>query len=428
MRTAVRTSTLLLLALGLFSIPAYSSGQNYEGASVILYGKVLDSSDDRPLHSASVSLGSLNISNVSNSEGNFSLKLPSGVSPEEEVTVSFLGYLAASLRVGDFASATKERPLTIRLLPVRLTIDPATVRSTDPLDLLGAAYARVKDNYPSVPTGMTAFYRELIRRRGGRYLALSEAVLDINKAPYRSVRPDQAKIYKGRSSTDYRPADSLVIRFQGGVNSALNLDMVKNPFAGVWLSELKSCYLFSMEQPVMRDGESFYVIAFTQREDAEDILYSGRVYIESGSLAIGRVELSLDVAGREERAAGLLVLKQPAGIRFYVTKAEYVVNYRRHDGLWHYDYCEMRVDLSTRRRKTLFWNHYSIVGELAVTRHSDSLVRIGADERLRFKDILSEKVGDFRDDDFWGEYNVIEPDRTIDAIVRRIVRRLEGRR
>ncbi len=428
MRTSVLTSMLFLLSLGISGIPAYSSGQNDGGASVTLYGKVLDSTDGRPLHFASVSLGSLNISNVSNSEGDFSLKLPSGTAPEEEVTVSFLGYLAASLSVGDFASATRERPLVIRLLPARLSIDPATVRSMDPLDLLGAAYARVKDNYPTVPTGMTAFYRELIRRKSGRYLALSEAVLDINKAPYTSFRADQARIYKGRSSTDYSPVDSLVIRFQGGVSSALNLDVVKNPFAGVWLSALKSYYLFSMEQPVLRDGESFYVIAFTQPEGAEDILYSGRVYIESVSLAIGRVELSLNVSGREEQAAGLLVLKKPAGTRFYVMKAEYTVNYRRHGGLWHYDYCEMKVDLSTRRKKTLFRNHYSIVGELAVTQHSDSLVRIGADERLRYKDILSEKVGDFRDDDFWGDYNVIEPDRTIDAIVKRIIRRLERRR
>lgn len=64
---------------------------------------------------------------------------------------------------------------------------------------------------------------------------------------------------------------------------------------------------------------------------------------------------------------------------------------------------------------------------MAVTAHNEVPARIGADERIRFKDILSEKVGDFRDDDFWGDYNVIEPDKSIDAVIRRIIRRLERR-
>lgn len=423
-RLAYAALTVFLFTL---SAPAMSSVPQDSLRIPIVYGKVTDSSDGNPLAYVSVTHVVSGVSNVSNSEGFFSLKLPMEVSSEDEIRVSYLGYVTATLRVEDFSESSPDKPHGIRLPPVSFTLDPAVIRSIDPLDLLNEAYDKVKENYPSVTTGMTAFYREIIRRQSGRYLALSEAVLDINKASYTSFQSDRARIFKGRASTDYRAADSILIRFRGGVVAALDMDNVKNPFAGVWLREVERHYRFAMGEPVLRDGLFFYVVTFTQIDGSEEILYSGRLYIESGSLAIGRIELSLNVKGREEKAAGIMVVKRPPDTRFYVTKADYAVNYKRFGDTWHYDYSLMRINLSSRKGKSFFRNNYVITGEMAVTAHNEAPARIGADERIRFKDFLSEKVGDFRDDDFWGDYNVIEPDKSIDAVIRRIIRRLERR-
>lgn len=426
--TLVRLAYAALTAfLFTLSAPAMSSVPQDSLRIPIVYGKVTDSSDGNPLAYVSVTHVVSGVSNVSNSEGFFSLKLPMEVSSEDEIRVSYLGYVTATLRVEDFSESSPDKPHGIRLPPVSFTLDPAVIRSTEPLSLLMEAYDKVKENYPSVTTGMTAFYREIIRRQSGRYLALSEAVIDINKASYTSFQSDRARIFKGRASTDYRAADSILIRFRGGVVAALDMDNVKNPFAGVWLREVERHYRFAMGEPVLRDGLFFYVITFSQIEGSEEILYSGRLYIESESLAIGRIELSLNVKGREEKAAGIMVVKRPPDTRFYVTKADYAVNYKRFGDTWHYDYSLMRINLSSRKGKSFFRNNYVITGEMAVTAHNEAPARIGADERIRFKDFLSEKVGDFRDDDFWGDYNVIEPDKSIDAVIRRIIRRLERR-
>lgn len=426
--TLVRLAYAALTAfLFTLSAPALSSVPQDSLRIPIVYGKITDSSDGHSLAFASVTHIVSGVSNVSNSEGFFSLKLPMDVLPEDEIRVSFLGYVTATLSVEDFSGSCPDKPYGIQLPPVSFTLDPAVIRSIDPLDLFNEAYDKVKDNYPSVMTGMTAFYREIIRRQSGRYLALSEAVLDINKASYTSFQSDRARIFKGRASTDYRAADSILIRFRGGVVAALDMDNVKNPFAGVWLREVERHYRFAMGEPVLRDGLFFYVVTFTQIDGSEEILYSGRLYIESGSLAIGRIELSLNVKGREEKAAGIMVVKRPPNTRFYVTKADYAVNYKLFGNTWHYDYSLMRINLSSRKGKSFFRNNYVITGEMAVTAHNEAPARIGADERIRFKDFLSEKVGDFRDDDFWGDYNVIEPDKSIDAVIRRIIRRLERR-
>lgn len=426
--TLVRLAYAALTAfLFTLSAPAFSSVPQDSLRIPIVYGKITDSSDGHSLAFASVTHIVSGVSNVSNSEGFFSLKLPMEVLPEDEIRVSFLGYVTATLRVEDFSESSPDKPYGIQLPPVSFTLDPAVIRSIDPLDLFNEAYDKVKDNYPSVTTGMTAFYREIIRRQSGRYLTLSEAVIDINKASYTSFQSDRARIFKGRASTDYRAADSILIRFRGGVVAALDMDNVKNPFAGVWLREVERHYRFAMGEPVLRDGLFFYVVTFTQIDGSEEILYSGRLYIESGSLAIGRIELSLNVKGREEKAAGIMVVKRPPDTRFYITKADYAVNYKRFGDTWHYDYSLMRINLSSRKGKSFFRNNYVITGEMAVTAHNEAPARIGADERIRFKDFLSEKVGDFRDDDFWGDYNVIEPDKSIDAVIRRIIRRLERR-
>lgn len=426
--TLVRLAYAALTAfLFTLSAPAFSSVPQDSLRIPIVYGKITNSSDGHSLAFASVTHIVSGVSNVSNSEGFFSLKLPMEVLPEDEIRVSFLGYVTATLRVEDFSESSPDKPYGIQLPPVSFTLDPAVIRSIDPLDLFNEAYDKVKDNYPSVTTGMTAFYREIIRRQSGRYLTLSEAVIDINKASYTSFQSDRARVFKGRASTDYRAADSILIRFRGGVVAALDMDNVKNPFAGVWLREVERHYRFAMGEPVLRDGLFFYVVTFTQIDGSEEILYSGRLYIESGSLAIGRIELSLNVKGREEKAAGIMVVKRPPDTRFYITKADYAVNYKRFGNTWHYDYSLMRINLSSRKGKSFFRNNYVITGEMAVTAHNEAPARIGADERIRFKDFLSEKVGDFRDDDFWGDYNVIEPDKSIDAVIRRIIRRLERR-
>lgn len=307
-RLACAALTAFLFTL---SAPALSSVPQDSLRIPIVYGKITDSSDGHSLAFASVTHVVSGVSNVSNSEGFFSLKLPMDVLPEDEIRVSFLGYVTATLSVEDFSGSYPDKPYGIQLPPVSFTLDPAVIRSIDPLDLFNEAYDKVKDNYPSVTTGMTAFYREIIRRQSGRYLTLSEAVIDINKASYTSFQNDRARIFKGRASTDYRAADSILIRFRGGVVAALDMDNVKNPFAGVWLREVERHYRFAMGEPVLRDGLFFYVVTFTQIDGSEEILYSGRLYIESGSLAIGRIELSLNVKGREEKAAGIMVVKRP---------------------------------------------------------------------------------------------------------------------
>ena len=61
---------------------------------------------------------------------------------------------------------------------------------------------------------------------------------------------------------------------------------------------------------------------------------------------------------------------------------------------------------------------------MAVTDRSPEEKRIDNASRIRFSDILSNKVSDFADDDFWEDYNTIEPDKSLDVIIKKIIRQL----
>ena len=65
------------------------------------------------------------------------------------------------------------------------------------------------------------------------------------------------------------------------------------------------------------------------------------------------------------------------------------------------------------------------MSEMAITDHQKEPPVIEKDARLKFKDQMTEKVSAFTDPDFWENYNVIEPDAKIEAIIRKIVRQLK---
>jgi len=415
-RTAILIFAFLLL------IPAISAQETPEYLQIA--GKVIDGAAGKPLHYASINLSGTNISNVTNAEGCFTLKVDARTLPSALVTISHLGYATTTLKISDFQGFTQDNPRKIRLTPVSLSLDPALILAQDPEELVLAALYRIKQNYPDTHVGMTAFYRELVKKGNNKYLAMNEAVVDINKAPYTSFQVDRAGIYKGRGSQNYDSSDTLFIKYQGGLVSILEIDQAKYPFADAYLSDILYYYAFKME-PVDYLGERmYYVVSFDQKPGIEDIKFRGRLFIDAQSLAIGRVELWMNVEGRED-AASIFVLKRPKDTFFKVESAQYIVNYKPYGDKWYYEYAKMEVKFETRKKHSLFRNHYTVMSEIAVTDHKPGPIRIEGDARVRFKDLMTEKVSAFTDENFWENYNVIEPDAAIEAIIRRIVRQLK---
>jgi hypothetical protein len=63
---------------------------------------------------------------------------------------------------------------------------------------------------------------------------------------------------------------------------------------------------------------------------------------------------------------------------------------------------------------------------LAVTDRTDQeVIKFAGKEKVRYTDVFSEKVSAFADPDYWGDYNVIEPDQSIESAIRSLSRKLK---
>lgn len=403
--------TCMLLSVGLFA--------QEEGFKEYL-GEVYDSETKKPLVFATLTLENTNISTITNTEGEFSLKVPDS-NTSENVIVSFLGYRTKRIPVLQFKSEGNEIGMTelvTQLSEVSLSI-PKDARA-----LVRETLKKRGENYIDNPTVMTAFYRETIKRRR-QNVSLSEAVVNIYKAPYSSNKSDALKLFKARKSTDYSKLDTLALKLQGGPFNALFVDMVKYPDY-IFADDMFEYYDFSFSNSTRVDDKLIYVIDFTQKPGIVDPLYTGKLYIDVDNKILTSAIYSLNITNRD-LAAQMFVRKKPRNADVWPTEVAYRVDYREKDGKWYYGYSNVLMEFKINWDKRLFNSVYSMSCEMAITDWEENL----SNEIPKYKDriksdiILTDEAIGFADPDFWGEYNIIEPEKSIESAIRKIQRQLK---
>ncbi|MHA7059824.1 carboxypeptidase-like regulatory domain-containing protein [Aquimarina sp. M1] len=382
-------------------------------------GIVIDEDSNDPLISATIALNGTNISTITNSEGEFLLKVPKS-NASANITISFLGYKDKEVSL----STLKGNKTKIKLISSITELSEVNIDPTDPEALIKAVMKRRGANYQSDPTIMTAFYRETIRRRR-TYVSLSEAVVDVYKKPYISGKNDIIKLYKARKSADYKKLDTLTLKLQGGPSSTLFIDVMKNPDL-LFTEDILKIYEFSFDKSTKINDRYIYVLNFKQRPNIKDLYYYGKLYIDSETLALTKASFSLNLEDRD-KASKLFVRKKPNRAKVYPTVATYNMNYRETDGKWYYGYGKIDLVFKVNWKKKLFNSTYKLNIEMAVTDWKKN----PEDENIRFKDrlkstvVISDEADGFSDPEFWGEYNVIEPEKSIESAIRKIKKQLE---
>lgn len=391
--------------------------------SILLRGRVLGGDTREPLPNASITVENLNVSSVTNQDGYFTLRIPSGAR-NARIIIRYLSYENMEIPVVTLIDKPNNH---IMLIPSSIELGALEVVSGDGRDLMREALRRISQNYSTDPGMMVAFYRESIKKNAN-YISLVEAVLDVYKSSYRSYENDQARIYIGRKATDISPRDTVLMKFQGGISTALMLDVAKNP--EIVFGEKGDEYLFNIERMVSFNNKPHYEIRFQPQTGLKEILFRGKVYLDAASLAIARMEFNMNVEGRKD-ASNIFIRRKPAKMRVDVEEARYVADFMEADGKWFFNYSSTEVKFRVRwtnRFFGLFATNYTIGSEMAVTdRYRESVDKFPRNERIRSTDVIAEKVEYFQDPDFWGEYNVIEPDIEITNAIKRLSGRLMRR-
>ncbi len=417
-------SAVLLLAITAQSLSAAdlfgkkkAEQQNY----ITIKGKVVDAENGTPLIFATVAVKESNVAIVTNIDGEFTLKIGEPVTAKN-LEVSFLGYKNKTIPLSDMRDNGYKNVISLETAPI--PIKEIVVKPLDPIDIVEKAIGRISKNYASEPNLMTAFYRETIRKNR-TYVSIGEAVVEIFKAPYNSdVRFDGTRIYKGRKSSDVEKMDTVLFKLQGGPVSVMQLDIAKNT-ESILTQDAMQYYNYSLTGVIEIDGKPHYVIDFLQKPSVDMPLFMGSLYIEMDSYAITEVEFGFNLSDKAA-ASSIFIRKKPLGMEVTPELATYRTKYREQDGKYYFAYSRAEVKFKVDWKKKLFNTYYTTMSEIAVTdRTTEEVIKFANKEKIRYTDVFSEKVTAFTDPEFWGEYNVIEPDQSIESAIRKLSRKLK---
>lgn len=401
----VGISMIFLLIIGAGKV----NGQN-TAPFVTISGVVKDSKTKDRLPFASVNIVGSRVGTVTNSEGEFSLKVLNSLNAES-FEVTYLGYINKKFLIAE--SVGKEVVCYIDSYSVPL--NPIVITPDNARELVEEAMSKVSVNYSQTPNGMVGFYREYIKQRKD-YLSISEALVDIYKAPYDTYESDRVKINKARKGNNVKKADTLAIKLQGGPSVMLLLDAVKNP--DVLLSkETMDNYSYSIVEMVNIDDDLNYVVSFTPVAILPYSLYIGKIYISKEHKAISMITFSMDLSDTE-KASQQFIRKKPFGLVFTPISANYMVTYKLYDGNYYLNYTRSELKFKCDWKKRWFKNSYTVVSEQAITdRSSENVLKFQNKMAFKSHEVFADKAQAYFNGDFWGDQNVIEPEESIqDAI------------
>jgi hypothetical protein len=383
-------------------------------------GVVVDSKTGEPLVFASLSISDTNISTITNTDGEFLLKVPEN-SMDANISISFLGYLQKTIAIADL----KKEKNRIKLLATVTKLSEINVKlPSNAKELVKSTLRKKSENNLDESTLMTAFYRETIKKRR-KNVSLAEAIVNVYKQPYTSARKDYIKLYKARKSTDYTKLDTVALKLQGGPFNALYIDLMKYP-EYIFTEDVIDLYKFSFASSTTINERPVYVVTFKQRNDIQEPLYYGKLYIDSETLALTSAVYNLNVENKE-LTSKLFVRKKPRNIKVYPTEAAYRVDYREKNGKWYYGYSNAQLTFKINRKGKLFNSIYSLSSEMAITDWELNTTNesLKFKERLKPSVVISDEASGFSDPEFWGAFNVIEPEKSIESAINKIKKQLK---
>jgi|TARA_B100000768_G_scaffold11390_2_gene11195 hypothetical protein len=413
MISKLRAQLLLIFFIGI-------GISNAQSDYIEFSGKIINAENKEPLIFANLNVLESNISTISNSKGDFKIKIPKSYS-SSKIKVSFIGF---KTRIIDLKSFVDQNTISLNVYVTPLSEMVMSIPK-DVEGLVKETLSNSGQNYLKENTIMTAFYRETIKRKR-RNVSLSEAVVNIYKSPYKLYsKKDVIKILKIRKDTDYSRLDTLALKLSGGPFNTLFQDIIKYPNYFI-PSFFISNYSFSVHRTSKINNRPVYVVRFKQKEDIMDPFYYGELFIDGENKILLSATYSLNVSDKE-KASKLFVRKKPKGANVWPTKAVYRVDYAERNGKWFYSYSNLSIDFKVNWDKKIFNKNYSLSSEMAITDwiENRTLDYPRRRELINPSIILTDSKLGFQDLNFWGEDNIIEPENSIQNAIKKIKKKLD---
>ena len=386
--------------------------------NVVIKGHIYDNENKAAIPYATVGIVEENIGTITNSDGFFTLKMPASLIGTSLV-VSHLGYMSQRIPV----QLLNEQQVDFYLDRRVISIQEVIIRYIDPNVIIEKAMEQRKVNYAIDPAYLTTFYREGVQKNDA-YTSFSEAVFKVYKSPYDvSEHWDQVKLLKSRKVQDSTIPDTVFLKLKAGVQSALQLDIVKC-IPGFLDQTPPVEYTYHYSNLVSYNARDAYAIAFVQNAGLEKALYTGTVYIEKETFAILGADFEINPAYLDI-AAEDLVLKKSSKLIVKLKKINYSVSYIQFNGRYYLSHARCDIAITTRLRHHISSDHFNTFLELATCKiDTAGVVKFPKQETLKPNIVFSDQPYS-GNDAFWGEFNIITPETKLTDALLGIIGKIE---
>lgn len=405
--------SIILILLILSGIQFCLAESQPTDSLVVISGTIKEKAHKKKLADVSLSIPGSNIATITNADGFFSFKVPYE-RIKDGIRAEHIGYKTIIINPQNLIEKEND---VIWMEPSVTMLDEVTVYGAEPRSLIESAIKKIPQNYSVNHNLFSAFYRETIQK-GRRYIGVSEAIVSVSKKPYRfrHIDGDRVQIVKGRRLMSQKNSDTIAVKIVGGPTLPVILDFVKNPDILFSLSEL-DYYDFKMEPLAMIDDRQQFVVSFKPRVKVDYALNIGKVYIDRETQTFTRAEFSLDVSDKE-KATKAVLYKKPRGLHFKPQEIEFVVTYKFQDGISYLDYIRTKTRFKCDWKRRLFSSGYTAYAEMVmVDREENPLSSISRKDAFGTREIFYDMVDNFNDENFWNDYNIIEPTESLEKAV-----------
>ncbi len=379
--------------------------KNKTVGSVLFGGIVSDIENGEPLPFAAISLQNSMFGTISNEEGAFSFNI-ANPKIDDTIQISYMGYQKLKIPLSSINNYQ-----SFQLQSVSVPLQEVVIRGLYPENLIRLAISSKEKNYPSQPFNQRAFYREYIKK-DKNYSIYAEGILDISKRAYRpTLFNEQVRLVKQRTFKSYHREDSVQFKLHGGIQSSLDLDVVKNDFPFL-IIETMDDYVYHLRDMVLNDGKLTYKIEFKSKSPKMPFTYEGCIFIDVASMAFVKIEFEYSkMALQAMRNA--FVLKRSPKLSIVPIFAQYSVSYKQFEGSYYIHHIKGELGLKVKRKQKFLSSKYYAGFEMVATELISNLTqRFNENRKINTSQIFSD-LSSYYDLTFWETENFVLPEEDL---------------
>jgi len=400
--------------------PPVSKIDSLPGAGIkVISGSISDEETGEPLPFATIGLKNKGRGTVTNTNGEFQLKLtPDCIN--DTLSISYLGFTGREIPVRQAAGSNFRILMKREFIPIPEII----IRTQSPQEIIFKTVSSIPRNYGNTPALLTGFYREGVMKKN-EVQVYSEAVLQIFKSAYSgSFLGDQVKVFKSRKIENMDFSDTLAVRLKAGLSTCLELDGAKNLFDFINRASMPK-YSYRISDIVTYDEEAAWMIDFEQKEDTENPLYRGSIYINTDDFAILSADFEVNPKSLH-KLRDSFILSSSGRFETWPVSAKYNISYRKIGSRYFLNHVRGDLLFLSKQNKKLFNSQFRVFFELAITGMStENVVRFEREELSPIHSVFSKTIEKY-DPDFWQNQDFLKPEENLLQALKNInVRLLE---